>query len=78
MKHLIGIDGGGTHSRLLGTDLNGAEIARLRGRSTNLESNSVETVEANLRSLLDKFWKNNAPFSVVARLKPQSKARMSS
>ncbi len=60
MKHLIGIDGGGTHSRLLGTDLNGAEIARLRGRSTNLESNSVETVEANLRSLLDKFWKNNA------------------
>ncbi len=56
MKHLVGIDGGGTNSRLLATDLQGRVLAELRGKSTNPESNPFETVEANLRKLLERFW----------------------
>lgn len=55
MKYFIGIDGGGTNSRLLAVDLHGNVVGHTRGRSTNLESNSVTTVMTNLNTLIDSF-----------------------
>lgn len=55
MQYFIGIDGGGTHSRLLAVDVHGNVIGYVRGRSTNLESNSVTTVMNNLSALIQSF-----------------------
>lgn len=55
MQYFIGIDGGGTNSRLLAVDVHGNVIGHVRGRSTNLESNSVTTVMNNLSALIQSF-----------------------
>lgn len=55
MVYYLGIDGGGTNSRLMAVDQNDAILAETFGDSTNIASNSVETVEANLRFLFDSF-----------------------
>lgn len=57
MKYLIGVDGGGTHSRLLVTDLKGNVLHRETGKSTNIESNPPEEVQENFRSLFSGFCK---------------------
>ena len=55
MQYFIGIDGGGTNSRLLAVDVHGNVIGHVRGRSTNLESNSASTVMNNLSALIQSF-----------------------
>ncbi|MBU5334422.1 BadF/BadG/BcrA/BcrD ATPase family protein [Anaerocolumna aminovalerica] len=55
MKYIMGVDGGGTHSRVLVTDLNGNEIYQGIGKSTNIESNSLETVQKNFKDLFQEF-----------------------
>lgn len=55
MKYLIGIDGGGTNSRLLACGPGGEILGHLAGKSTNVESNSGRCVLANLREILDRF-----------------------
>lgn len=55
MKYLIGIDGGGTNSRLLASGLNGEVLGYCVGKSTNVESNSVECVMANLKEIVEQF-----------------------
>ncbi len=55
MKYLIGIDGGGTHSRLLAVDLSGREIGFSLGKSTNVESNPLSVVKQNFMMLLKDF-----------------------
>lgn len=54
-KYLLGIDGGGTNSRLLAVDMNGEQIGFCRGKSTSLECNSSSVVRNNLMILLKKF-----------------------
>lgn len=55
MSYYLGIDGGGTNSRLMAVDQNDAILAETFGGSTNIASNSVEAAEANLRFLFDSF-----------------------
>ncbi|MEE0364231.1 MAG: hypothetical protein UD575_05050, partial [Oscillospiraceae bacterium] len=55
MKYLIGIDGGGTNSRLLASGSNGEVLGYCVGKSTNVESNSVECVLANLKEIVEQF-----------------------
>lgn len=55
LKYLIGIDGGGTNSRLLASGLNGEVLGYCVGKSTNVESNSVECVLANLKEIVEQF-----------------------
>ena len=55
LKYLIGIDGGGTHSRLLACDSSGRVLGHCVGKSTNVESNSVQCVLANLKEILGQF-----------------------
>jgi len=55
MKYIMGVDGGGTHSRLLVTDLHGNEIYQGIGKSTNIESNSLEIVQKNFVDLFQEF-----------------------
>lgn len=55
MKYFIGIDGGGTNSRLLAVDFHGNVIGHVRGRSTNLECNPLSTVMNNLSALINTF-----------------------
>ena len=55
MKYLIGIDGGGTNSRLLACTATGEIVGRRMGKSTNIESNSCQVVREHLRELLDGF-----------------------
>lgn len=55
MKYLIGIDGGGTHSRLLAVDLEGRVLGTGMGKSTNVESNPISVVKQNFLMLLRDF-----------------------
>lgn len=59
MKYLIGIDGGGTNSRLLASGSNGEILGHCVGKSTNVESNSVQCVLANLKEIIDQFLKES-------------------
>lgn len=59
LKYLIGIDGGGTNSRLLACDENGAVLGHCVGKSTNVESNPVSCVLANLQAILDQFLRES-------------------
>ncbi len=59
MKYLIGIDGGGTNSRLLAVNRQGEVVGRSRGGSTNIESNPPETVRENLRLLVEAFCRES-------------------
>lgn len=54
-NYLIGIDGGGTSSRLLAMDLAGNELCSCRGKSISLESNHATVVKNNLLLLLNKM-----------------------
>ncbi len=49
----FGIDGGGTRSRLRVVDEQGNTVLKATGASTNIYSMSPETVERNLRDLLE-------------------------
>lgn len=53
--YFIGIDGGGTNSRLLACDYQGKVIGKSFGNSTNIESNSSESVKNNLDKLVTDF-----------------------
>lgn len=53
MEYLIGIDGGGTNSRLLAVNLAGEVLGRSRGKSTNMESNTRSAVRQHMGELLD-------------------------
>ena len=55
LKYLIGIDGGGTNSRLLACGSDGAVLGHCLGKSTNVESNSVQCVLAHLQEVLELF-----------------------
>ena len=55
LEYLIGIDGGGTNSRLLACGANGEVLGHCAGKSTNVESNSVQCVLANLKEILNQF-----------------------
>lgn len=55
MKYLIGIDGGGTNSRLLACGSDGTVLGHCVGKSTNVESNSVQCVLTNLKEIIDQF-----------------------
>ncbi len=57
-KYLIGIDGGGTRSRLLAYSTTGKVIGLQEGGSTNIESNTTQEVGKNLRELLESFFVN--------------------
>jgi len=52
-KHYIGIDGGGTHSRLAAIGVDKEILARTSGGSTNLNSLSEYAVSCNIQTLLD-------------------------
>lgn len=56
MVYVLGIDGGGTHSRLIGMDQQGREIARAQGASTNIESNPLGTVQRHMAQLVSAFF----------------------
>lgn len=53
--YCIGIDGGGTKSRLMATDRKGGEYGPVIGGSTNIHSNSPATVQKNIRDLVQGF-----------------------
>ena len=55
MNFLIGIDGGGTHSRLLAVRTDGTVIGAVTGSSTNVESNEAAVVRQNVLQLLDEL-----------------------
>ena len=55
MQYVIGIDGGGTNSRLLAVDTQGRVLGRQRGRSTNPESNKPHVVLRRLQELVGSF-----------------------
>ena len=59
MKYYIGIDGGGTKSRLLAVDQNYNVIGEAAGHSTNLASNSKEFVYNSLKSIIYDFLETN-------------------
>lgn len=59
MKYLMGIDGGGTNSRLLAVSAAGETLGCARGRSTNIESNPVDTVREHLRELICGFMEES-------------------
>jgi N-acetylglucosamine kinase-like BadF-type ATPase len=56
MEYYVGIDGGGTKSRLLAVDKNEEPVAVLYGGSTNLASNQVSEVRETLRSLFARMF----------------------
>lgn len=55
MKYLIGIDGGGTNSRLLAVNVDGSVIGTCRGKSTNVDSNPPSVVLHNIKQLVAQF-----------------------
>lgn len=55
MQYVIGIDGGGTNSRLLAVNTQGQVLGRQRGRSTNPESNKPQVVLQRLQELVAAF-----------------------
>ena len=58
MKYLVGIDGGGTKSRLLACSVTGEVLGRCVGKSTNIESNSCVVVRKHLEELIEGFLRN--------------------
>ncbi|MCL1944200.1 MAG: hypothetical protein FWF56_00095 [Firmicutes bacterium] len=59
MRHYIGIDGGGTQCRLLCVDEQSNKIDLVLGGSTNLASNTKQSVQHTLQQLIDEFYHNN-------------------
>jgi len=55
MEYFIGIDGGGSRSRLVAIDKSKKIIARAEGGSTNITSESYDGVFASIKNLLDDF-----------------------
>ena len=51
----IGIDGGGTRSRLVAMDENMETVCHLQGGSTNIASETYEGVYTNIKNLLNEF-----------------------
>lgn len=67
MKYYIGIDGGGSHSRLVAIDGNKQVIGRYTGGSTNINSETYQGVYENLKRLLGALEKD-FPLSHCAAL----------
>ena len=59
MNYYIGIDGGGTKSRILAADQTGQPIDLLFGKSTNLASNTEEFVRRSLNGLFTALLTKN-------------------
>lgn len=57
MQYYIGIDGGGTNSRLLAVDAQQNILYQANGSSTNMASNSKKFVNGSITALLDGCWK---------------------
>ena len=53
--YFVGIDGGGTKSRLMAVDEEGNQYGPYFGKSTNINSNPAEVVQANIKSLVLEF-----------------------
>lgn len=53
--YFVGIDGGGTKSRLMAVDDAGVWYGPYVGGSTNINSNSTETVRSNIQDLVQEF-----------------------
>lgn len=53
--YYIGIDGGGTFSRLIAVDESGNVVGRHTGNSTNICSNTIEVVRNNITKLVSEF-----------------------
>lgn len=53
--YYVGIDGGGTKSRLIAVDKAGNQHGPYIGKSTNINSNPAEVVQANIKSLVLEF-----------------------
>jgi len=58
IKYYVGIDGGGTNSRMLVTDENMNPLLRVVGGSTNLDSNTKEFVLGNFDIMFAELAKN--------------------
>lgn len=56
MKHLIGIDGGGTKTLLRAADFDLNPLGEMRGGASNLTALETEAVTGNLTKLLDDFY----------------------
>lgn len=59
MKFVIGIDGGGTKSKLHLADLSGNTIVELLGGPTNLYSMGAESVELELKNLISQAMESS-------------------
>jgi len=60
MTHFyIGIDGGGTRSRLVAVDENMKAVGRAEGGSTNLAAETYEKIFANIKMLVEGFCADN-------------------
>jgi N-acetylglucosamine kinase-like BadF-type ATPase len=57
--YVIGIEGGGTKSTLLATDLEGKVIGKVNFGATNLHSASEEQVRSNLKGAFDQFFEES-------------------
>lgn len=55
MEYFIGIDGGGTNSRLVAINKEGQELGRANGGSTNITSVTYDGVFANIKGLIEGF-----------------------
>jgi len=55
MQYYIGIDGGGSNSRLVAITKEGKEVGRSVGGSTNITSQTYDGVFANIKKLVDEF-----------------------
>jgi len=58
MRYVIGINGGGSHSRLVAMDESMNIIGRVDGGAINISSHTYNGVLSNIRALLDEFCKN--------------------
>jgi len=58
MRYAIGINGGGSHSRLVAMDESMNVIGRVDGGATNISSHTYDGVLSNIQTLLDEFCKN--------------------
>ena len=58
-SYYLGIDGGGTHSRMAVVGQDGKMIGCYQGASTNITANPVDVVRQHLVSLLDTFLQSS-------------------
>lgn len=58
--YYLGIDGGGTKSRLAAADAGGEVLGRYVGKTTNIASAPIEVVKQNIEELMEQFFVESA------------------